>query len=70
MKVLGVSGAPIQNSNTDRAVKLALSATGLDTEFIKLSDYEIAPCTACLSCVETNRCVIEDDGNMLCEKAA
>lgn len=70
MKVLGVSGSPIENSNTDRAVKLALSATGFETEFIKLSNYEIEPCTACLSCVKTNMCIIEDDGNLLCEKAA
>nr|WP_291317804.1 NAD(P)H-dependent oxidoreductase [Desulfuromonas sp.] len=39
MKVLGVSGSPVPNSNTDRALKLALEATVLDTEFIKLKDY-------------------------------
>jgi len=69
MKVLGVSGSPIKNSNTDRALQAALDATGLETEFIKLSDYTVAPCLACLGCVETNRCVIEDDGIMLAEKA-
>ena len=69
MKVLGVSGSPITNSNTDRALRLALASTGLDTEFIKLKDYTIAPCQACLGCVKTNRCVIEDDGILLAEKA-
>lgn len=69
MKVLGVSGSPIKNSNTDRALKLALESTGLETEFIKLIDYSIAPCQACLGCVETNKCVIEDDGILLAEKA-
>jgi multimeric flavodoxin WrbA len=68
-RVLGVSGSPIPDSNTDRAVKVALKATGCETEFIKLSDYAFAPCRACLECVETNRCVIEDDGIMLAEKA-
>lgn len=68
-KVLGVSGSPIKNSNTDKAVKLILEATSLETEFIKLKDYKIAPCNACLGCVETNRCVIEDDGILLAEKA-
>lgn len=67
-KVLGVSGSPIANSNTDRAVKAVLAATGLDVEFVKLSDYTITPCMACLGCVETNRCVINDDGNLLAEK--
>ena len=68
MKVIGVSGSPIKDSNTDRALKMALEATGLETEFIKLKDYTIAPCQACLGCVKTNRCVIEDDGIELAEK--
>ncbi len=69
MKVLGVSGSPIPNSNTDRALRAVLDATGLETEFIKLADFTVEPCRACLGCVETNRCVIEDDGIMLAEKA-
>ena len=69
MKVLGVSGSPIKNSNTDRAVQAVLEATGLDSEFIKLSDYEVAPCRASLRCVKANRCSIEDDGIMMAEKA-
>ncbi len=69
MKVLGVSGSPIKDSNTDRALKLALESTGLDTEFIKLVDYTVVPCRACLGCVKSNRCVIEDDGIWLAEKA-
>jgi multimeric flavodoxin WrbA len=35
MKVLGVSGSPIRNNNTDSALKAALDATGMETEFIK-----------------------------------
>jgi multimeric flavodoxin WrbA len=69
MKVMGISGSPIPNSNTDRAVKAVLDATGLETEFIKLIDYTIAPCQACLGCLDTNRCVIEDDGIIMAEKA-
>lgn len=69
MKVLGVSGSPIRNSNTDRALQLVLDATGFETEFVKLTDYTVAPCNACLGCVKTNRCVIQDDGIMLAEKA-
>jgi multimeric flavodoxin WrbA len=69
MKILGVSGSPIKNSNTDRALKAVLEATGLEAEFIKLTDFTVAPCMACLGCVETNKCVIEDDGILLAEKA-
>jgi len=35
MKVLGISGSPIKNSNTDRALKFALESSGLETESIK-----------------------------------
>ncbi|MFO0753819.1 MAG: flavodoxin family protein [Thermodesulfovibrionales bacterium] len=69
MKVLGVSGSPIADSNTDRALKAALEATGMETEFLKLSDYSVEPCRACLGCITTNRCVIGDDGVLLAEKA-
>ncbi len=70
MRVLGVSGSPIPNSNTDRAVKIVLAAIGAkQTEFIKLRDCTVSPCNACLACVETNRCVINDDGVALAEKA-
>ncbi len=69
MKILGVSGSPIKDGNTDRALKLALDSTGLETEFIKLKDYTVAPCQACLGCVKTNECVIKDDGLLLAKKA-
>ena len=69
MAILGVSGSPVKDSNTDRALRAVLAATGLETEFVKLSDYTVAPCKACLGCVETNQCVIKDDGIMLAEKA-
>lgn len=58
MKVLGVSGSPLKNSNTDRALLTALEATGMETEFIKLSTCDIEPCRACLGCVDSNQCVI------------
>jgi len=68
MKVIGVSGSPVRNSNTDQAVKAVLAATGLDSEFIKLTDYNVAPCKACLKCTKTNVCSIKDDGILLAEK--
>lgn len=69
LRVLGVSGSPIHNSNTDLAVQTVLEATGCEAEFVKLLDYTVAPCRACLGCVTTNCCVIPDDGVMLAEKA-
>ena len=66
--ILGISGSPIQNSNTDRAVREILKHTELDSEFIKLSDFNVAPCRACLGCVETNECVVQDDGRELAHR--
>ncbi len=69
MKIIGVSGSPIKDSNTDRALKRVLAATGAQkAEFFKLSELKIASCLACLKCIETNRCIIKDDGVMLAEK--
>ena len=68
MKVIGISGSPIKNSNVDRMLQTVLEETGIEVELIKLTDYTVAPCNACLGCVKTNRCVIKDDGIELCEK--
>ena len=68
MKIIGVSGSPSPNSNTDRAVKAVLESTGMETEFIKLSHYKYEPCRACLKCTSTNVCVIKDDANELVQK--
>ena len=68
VQVLGISGSPVPNSNTDRAVNYILDHTGLETEFVKLSDLELQPCRACLGCVKSNQCVIDDDGRSLAEQ--
>ncbi len=65
MKVLGISGSPVKNSNTDRLVKTVLEATGLDYEFIKLSEYDIHPCRACLGCAKDNICKQKDDWHIV-----
>ena len=67
-EVLGISGSPIPNSNTDRAVRCVLEATGLTTAFVKLSDLRMEPCRGCLGCKDTNQCVVCDDGQALAEQ--
>ena len=37
-QILGISGSPIKNSNTDRLIEAVLESSGLQTEFAKLSD--------------------------------
>ena len=67
IQVVGISGSPMPNSNTDRAVQRILEFTGLSNQFVKLSDLDLAPCRACLGCVKTNQCVVQDDGQALAD---
>ena len=67
-EVLGISGSPIPDSNTDRAVKEVLKHCGGESEFIKLSNLDIVPCRACLACAKDNVCAVQDDGRELMVK--
>jgi multimeric flavodoxin WrbA len=67
VQVVAVSGSPIPDSNTDRAVKRILELTGLTSQFVKLSNLDFAPWRACLGCVETNQYVVQNDGQALAE---
>lgn len=66
--ILGISGSPIKNSNTDRLVKAVLEASGLRSEFVKLSKIQVRPCIACLGCKADNVCKVKDDYPDLAEK--
>lgn len=68
MKVIGISGSPSKDSNTDTLVKTILESTGAETEFVKLSDIKVGPCIACMDCVHTNECTIDDDFKWLSKK--
>jgi multimeric flavodoxin WrbA len=68
LQILGVSGSPIKNSNTDRLVKAVLDASGLKSEFVKLSTLNVRPCIACLGCKADNVCKVQDDFPELAEK--
>lgn len=67
-QVIGISGSPIKNSNTDRVVQAVLKNTGLETEFIKLSKRKVQPCIACLGCTKDNKCKVKDDFQEIAEK--
>jgi multimeric flavodoxin WrbA len=68
IEILGISGSPIKNSNTDRLVKAMMDATGLESEFVKLSNINVRPCLACKKCVPDNVCKVKDDFPDLAEK--
>jgi multimeric flavodoxin WrbA len=60
-QIIGISGSPIKNSNTDCLVRAVLEASGLEAEFIKLSSIQVRPCIACLGCKADNVCKVKDD---------
>ena len=68
IKILGISGSPVPNSNTDRLVMQVLKSSGLEYEFVKLSDLMVGPCRACKACVKDNICKINDDFPALAKK--
>ena len=68
IEVLGISGSPVENSNTDRLIQAVLDATELEFEFVKLSRINIRPCLACKQCVPDNICKVKDDFPELAEK--
>jgi multimeric flavodoxin WrbA len=68
IEVLGISGSPIENSNTDRLIQAMLDATEVDCEFVKLSRINVRPCLACKQCVQDNICKVKDDFPELAEK--
>ncbi|MBC8234315.1 flavodoxin family protein [bacterium] len=63
--VLGISGSPRKDGNTDIVVKYALdeikNQKEIDTKFIRVADFNIKPCAGCRGCMKAMRCVIEDD---------
>ena len=62
MTIVGVSGSPILNGNTDRIIKALLQRSGKDYIFVNLSTLRYDPCRACAHlCAKTNMCPIDDD---------
>jgi multimeric flavodoxin WrbA len=68
MKVLGISGSPRRDENTERLVKEVLSTMSCETEFISLARKKIGPCISCLGCIEDNICKVKDDMSELRQK--
>jgi len=60
-QILGISGSPVKNSNTNRLIQAVLDASGLNAEFVKLSKMNVRGCVACLRCAGDNLCKQMDD---------
>lgn len=65
MKVLGISGSPRRDGNTDILINTALKILadqGIEVEFLSLADRPIKPCVACQGCFSSDemRCAQND----------
>ncbi len=71
IKTLGISTSPRIKGNSDLLLREALAgaeSAGANTEYIRLSDYNIAPCIECNTCYTTGTCKIQDDFQQLLKK--
>jgi multimeric flavodoxin WrbA len=72
MKIIGLIGSARKKGNTEILVKEVLKAArekGAEVESIRLTDYEIQPCTGCMACVlKKEGCPISDGVNAIFEK--
>ena len=71
MKVLGIVGSPRKGGNTELLVSEALTAAaegGLESELIRLRDYDIRGCDGCQACRTLKHCAIKDDFQPVFEK--
>ncbi|HIE23274.1 MAG TPA: flavodoxin family protein, partial [Candidatus Korarchaeota archaeon] len=64
-RVLGISGSPREDGNTDIAVKMALDLikgkADVSTEFVRVADFNIKHCQGCRQCMVLGHCAITDD---------
>ncbi|NQU22187.1 MAG: flavodoxin family protein [Candidatus Nealsonbacteria bacterium] len=65
MKVLGISGSPRKDGNTQILIQTALDVLqeeGIETELLSLAGRPVKPCVACGGCAKAEgiRCVQED----------
>jgi len=68
LRVLGIAGSPRRGGNTDlllAEVMKGAASRGAEVKTIVLNDLKIAPCQHCDACLETGRCKVKDDMQMV-----
>lgn len=64
MLVLGISGTPRPNGNSEHLLTYAIKPfleNGWDATILKLSELDVKPCRGCDTCLTTGECVLDDD---------
>ena len=63
--ILGLSGSPRQDGNTDlvvrRVVEGLIARTGREGSVIRVADYSLAHCIGCRRCMVLGHCALEGD---------
>ena len=71
LRVLGIAGSPRRQGNTELLLDQVLGAAaskGAVTEKVILGRMKVEPCDACYGCLETGRCLLQDDYQLLYPK--
>jgi len=71
LKVLGISTSPRAKSSSDELLRKALAgaeSAGASTEYLRLTDFTLAPCVECNACYKTGQCRIQDDYQGIMDK--
>ncbi len=66
--MLGIAGSPRRGGNTDlllAEVMKGAASRGAEVNTIVLNDLKVTPCQHCDACLETGRCKVEDDMQMV-----
>lgn len=64
MKVIGITGSPRKDGNTDQLVKEVLKgaeSVGAKTSFYRLDEMNVKGCKSCYYCMGTGKCAQKDD---------
>lgn len=71
MNVLGIVGSPRRRANSTVLLRQVLAGAevgGADTQIIRPSQLNIAPCLACDGCLRNGRCTVDDEFQVVYEK--
>ncbi|WXG43742.1 MAG: flavodoxin family protein [Promethearchaeati archaeon SRVP18_Atabeyarchaeia-1] len=70
-KIVAFIGSPRKGGNSELLAKELLKSAeqdGAEIEAIRLAEYSLKPCDACMVCRKTKKCKIDDDGEKLFNK--
>lgn len=64
MKILAINGSPRSGGFSEKSLEIIVSYIkdkDIEMEMIKLSEKDIRDCIGCFKCLNTGKCVIDDD---------